>query len=523
VPYDSEPFSQTQPVRLAAIGHLFGLTPPDIETARVLELGCAAGGNLIPLAARYPDAEFVGVDYSGVQIAEGQARIAELGLKNIVLKQKDITTFTSADGQFDYIITHGIYSWVSEPVRNAILRISSENLTENGIAYISYNVLPGWHFVQPLRDVMLYHTQKITDLNLKVQQARLVLKTIKEHGSGMLAMMANNEENRPSYAKDYYLLHDHLEVDQAPCYFTTFIDHAQNYGLTYLTDVNFQQTIIKRVVTDEAAQIIQEYANHDPVRAEQYLDFFVNRRFRSTLLIKQSQKNHIQRKILIEKLGKLHFLCDQRIVKKLESDVPTTTFQMETTQFQGAGGAPNLFAHEPIVVKALEYLAASETACLATFTLEELANHATAPLKAADQDKQAIGNLLLQLLLDMSVTIYSSPMRGRLVTDKPAIFSLARSDAAHKRSSSATLLHKHLTIEKYLLLFPFVDGSRTHADLDKVALEYFHAGQLELKHNDLVLQPGEDAKEAARIYVQEMLSAMAEGGLLCEEPVRSKK
>ena len=88
VPYDSRPFPQSHPARSAAIAKLFGLTPPVLKNGRVLELGCAAGGNLIPMAAMFPDAQFLGVDLSVVQIEQGRERITELGLTNIELRHQ---------------------------------------------------------------------------------------------------------------------------------------------------------------------------------------------------------------------------------------------------------------------------------------------------------------------------------------------------------------------------------------------------------------------------------------------------
>jgi tRNA G46 methylase TrmB len=82
VPYTSRPFPQSQPSRLAALGQMFGLTPPCVATARVLELGCAAGGNLIPLAVAYPDARFIGVDLSGFQIADRAPTLATQALRD---------------------------------------------------------------------------------------------------------------------------------------------------------------------------------------------------------------------------------------------------------------------------------------------------------------------------------------------------------------------------------------------------------------------------------------------------------
>ena len=78
VPYTSHPFSQTAPEHLVAVAHLFGLKTPDVATSRVLELGCSSGGNLIPLAARHPGSKVLGLDLSGVQISQGQQRVAAM-------------------------------------------------------------------------------------------------------------------------------------------------------------------------------------------------------------------------------------------------------------------------------------------------------------------------------------------------------------------------------------------------------------------------------------------------------------
>ena len=68
LPYDSYSFPYSHPARLAAVARLFGLTPPENKKFRVLELGSASGGNLIPLAMFYPEVEVIGVDYSEVQV-----------------------------------------------------------------------------------------------------------------------------------------------------------------------------------------------------------------------------------------------------------------------------------------------------------------------------------------------------------------------------------------------------------------------------------------------------------------------
>ena len=155
VPYQSNPFPLSQPDRLAAVARLFGLQPALRCQANVLELGCASGGNLIPLAARYPDATFLGIDFSTVQVSAARRQIAALGLTNIRIEQGDITNFLAAE-KFDYIICHGVYSWVPEATRAAISRLCRDGLTDHGVAYISYNAYPGWRLRQVVREAMLF-------------------------------------------------------------------------------------------------------------------------------------------------------------------------------------------------------------------------------------------------------------------------------------------------------------------------------------------------------------------------------
>ena len=145
VPYKSFPFPQSHPDRLATVATLFGMTPPPVEHCRVLELGCSSGGNLIPLAEQLPESRLVGIDASQRQIADGQETVRALGLTNIDLQQRDIASVRPEFGEFDYIIAHGVFSWVPNAVQDCILEICARNLAPQGIAYVSYNTYPGWH------------------------------------------------------------------------------------------------------------------------------------------------------------------------------------------------------------------------------------------------------------------------------------------------------------------------------------------------------------------------------------------
>jgi 2-polyprenyl-3-methyl-5-hydroxy-6-metoxy-1,4-benzoquinol methylase len=120
LPYESKSIPQSHPARLAAIAKIFGLIVNPVHTARVLELGCASGGNLIPMALNYPEAKFVGVDVSPKQIEAGLARIEKIGLKNLELHCKSFSDLSAEAGQFDYILCHGVFSWVPRALQDSI-------------------------------------------------------------------------------------------------------------------------------------------------------------------------------------------------------------------------------------------------------------------------------------------------------------------------------------------------------------------------------------------------------------------
>src|SRR5437763_6267845 len=90
VPYSLSCFPQTHPDRLATVATLFGMKPAPPDRCRVLELGCARGGNLIPMALTVPHSRLVGIDLSRRQIEDGRAMVRELGLANVELRELSI-------------------------------------------------------------------------------------------------------------------------------------------------------------------------------------------------------------------------------------------------------------------------------------------------------------------------------------------------------------------------------------------------------------------------------------------------
>ena len=305
VPYQSLAFPQSAPEHLQAVAGLFGLSTPAVETARVLELGCAAGGNLLPFAARYPEAQVLGVDLSGVQVEQGRVLIAEMGLKNAEIRRADLSTLARSLGTFDYIICHGVYSWVPESVRKAILRIASENLSDNGLAYVSYNTYPGWKSREIVRDAMMLRAGP-RELEEKLPYARGMLEFLYASARPDTVLKLALEEVRPvlqNYSEDY-LLHEFLEPYNVPCYFHEFVERAGANGLDYVGEAETFVMFPSNYGAAIAEPLLREWGSSQ-VSVEQYLDFVGNRGFRQTILAKKRHASGIRRQLSSDTLKSL--------------------------------------------------------------------------------------------------------------------------------------------------------------------------------------------------------------------------
>ena len=289
VPYLIKAFPQTHPGRLHVLGRLFDMQPAPVETCRVLELGCAQGGNLLPMAEQLPGAEFVGVDASGKQIETGRRLAERVGLENVRLEHSDILEF-QAEQKFDYVICHGTYSWVPPEVQSRILAICRENLREQGIGYVSYNTLPGWRMRGMLRDMMLYHASGIEDPKQKVDQAASLIAFLAEAvptEDNPYGKFLKNELELIRNQKRSYFLHEFLEDHNQPCYFHEFAEALERHGLQYLGEAEFQMMLANNF-SEQVFEKLKK-ARHSIVATEQYMDFLRNRMFRQTLVTHQER------------------------------------------------------------------------------------------------------------------------------------------------------------------------------------------------------------------------------------------
>jgi methyltransferase-like protein/SAM-dependent methyltransferase len=508
LPYPSMPFAYTQPAHLAALTALFGIEAPAADTARVLELGCASGGNIIPLAARFPEARFLGIDLSQRQVDDGHRRIAALGLSNVEIRQGDLAKIKSLTECFDYVICHGVFSWVPKIVQGAIFRICSKNLAANGVAAVSYNVLPGWHLRSIVRDICLHHTENALPPRQCVEKARKVLGQIAESASETepYGLLIRNEAKRIAQLPSAYIHGEFLAAENTPCYFHEFIDWAEQYGLSYLCEGTLGSSI-PEFLFPETGRRIKELAGESRSSIEQYIDFFTGRSFRRSILIRARSSVPETRMPSPDRLRPFHF------ASQIRADPDRSG--AEVSVYKDSRGRA-ITAGDTAVRYALAQLAEHYPS---TLTLKQL----TVPAwgNDASEAEARVGKALFRLIAAGQATVSSLPLLvGRAAIERPRAWLLARIESGAGQPWVTSLCHSAVPLHRMLaFLLVHFDGNHDRRMLTAKLIDAVRRGDVHVPE----LQPdqgktkGSPPEPAVEQYIERTLSYCASHALF--EPV----
>jgi methyltransferase-like protein/SAM-dependent methyltransferase len=458
VPYESFPIQGTHPDRLSTLARLPGMQVRALETCRVLELGCAGGGNLIPMAVELPRAQFTGVDLSAVQIADGDAVIGALQLDNVKLIATSVMDIDEHFGQFDYIIAHGIYSWVPNAVQEKILEICKRNLAPQGVAYVSYNTLPGWRMRGMIRDLMRYHALQFPEPDKRVAQARAMLdflaKGVPDENSAY-GKLLRSELDLLRGAPDYYILHEHLDDLNEPLYFHQFVERAQRHGLQYLADADVSTMMASRF-SPQVAETVRRIAP-DVIRQEQLMDFLANRTFRQTLLTHAEQP--IDRLITAQRVKDLWVSSTAQPA----SAKPNLTEGVVEKFCTPAGICVS--TPKGITKSALVTLAACRPAAVAVADLVASAHSRLNPLTGKPPPAEDFETIAGDLLHGYAAGVVELHTGASPFTTEPGMRPRASPLARYQAERGAritTLRHESIVVPEVIrMLLPLLDGSRT--------------------------------------------------------------
>jgi|SRR5215211_201348 len=457
VPYPGYAYPQTHPDRLATVATLFGVEPPTLATSRVLELGCGDAGNLVAMAVSLPSAHFLGVDASRTAIARGQMLVAALGLSNLTLEAVPVEQLEPNPGGFDYVIAHGVYSWVAPPVRDRLLELCRSALSERGVAYVSYDALPGGRLKQVLRDMLVFHTAGVEEPEERLERARSLLHFLiagwsEEHEFG--AVMRRQAERLLERSGET-LLHDELAAVNEPVYFQEFAARAARHGLQYLAEADFFETQTG-VLPGQAGEDLARVG--DPLAREQYLDFLKGRMFRQTLLCRAE--------LALDRSPRP--LLTLRLAASSPARPSDGRDRNGRVRFEGPTGA-TLTTDHPLVIKALERVGKAWPDAI--WVRDLLPEH------PADDDRHAVCDAVLRCYAGNLVQLHMRrPALTTSVSERPQASPLARHQAGSGHFVT-NLRHEMVRIDDDLgrRLVTLLDGKHDHTSLAWSLRSYLRA------------------------------------------------
>jgi methyltransferase-like protein/protein-L-isoaspartate O-methyltransferase len=518
LPYSDCPINVSRPDNLYVIGRLFHLKPARPETCKVLELGCAGGGNLIPLAYYWPQSDFVGVELSQQQATQANRIIKALQLTNVRVLHQDLMSLDHSIGQFDYIIAHGVYSWVPADVQQHLLTLCNVLLKPNGIVYISYNTLPGWEPRNMLRDMMRYHSRGAASTAEQLEQSlemlTLLHKGLPENGSlseRWLRLQAEELLNKPPN----YVFHDYLEKHNTPVYFHQFAHQASQHKLEFFAEASLY-TMLSSTLTAEAESALDRF--EDPIEYEQYMDFFYLKHFRQSLLCHTQQKP--QRQIHVDVLKECHFYSDLYITEDID------LFSQDPQSFSSPSGDSFLVSHPMCKAALAEMLMAYPNTC----GFNDLTQRAAATVQEYGDDKFAgdvdsLFNEIVNLYLSGAINVTTMERQcATHIEEKPKFNALSRVFCQFNKFSMASPHHDSIALNQFQRkLIEFSDGHRNlqqiTADLSKaigenenLRTDYIHMVE-RLMHNESSSHTI-NAESIDPTFVQQAITNLAYLGLL---------
>jgi SAM-dependent methyltransferase/methyltransferase-like protein len=461
ISYPTVPRALAHPGHLHAVAMMYGLAPSCVERARVLEIGCGDGGNLLACAAALPDAKFTGFDLSSVAIARGQTIAADAGLENAHLAVGDITNW-QPDGTFDYIIVDGIYSWVPTPVRNALIDLIGRALAPNGLAFISYNVYPGCYTRRMLWEMMRFHVRGIDDPERQIDESLRMADFLRVSRSKVADPVHNlfdrDIENVLNKRVRNILFHDELSPVNEPVYIHQFERHLRSRGLRFVSE-SLPQSMGFTTLAEPIREKIRTFAGGDPIKREQYLDFATLRRFRQSLVARAETDPRD-----VPDPNAIRELYFGGVAKPGPVDLaPGTamTFTIDET---------TLTIHSPLAKAALLVLSGIQPKRMTFAELLASSHQILGRASSTDEEVKELLNDISNAWLSGAIILKGNTVHyADSVSERPVAHALARAQLRHSPTATSLL---HTTIQfddpPSRRLVQLLDGSRT---VDQVAAE----------------------------------------------------
>lgn len=264
--------------------------PHDIDSRRfrLCELGCGRGLDCNILAAAHPEAQFTGVDFNPDHVADARALAGAAGLRNVEFVESDFAAFDASDpGTFDIVVLHGVWSWVSAENRSVILRFLERHLRPGGVAYVSYNALPGWSQLQPLGR-LVYELVAADEGPMEDRIGRALQATSALRNAGASYFTVNPQAgpllDDLIRRSDAYIAHEYCNRDWSPFFHADVARALGDAGLHFAASADLRDSVAGLDLTPEQAALVD--AMPGATRREMLRDYLVQRRLRRDIYMK---------------------------------------------------------------------------------------------------------------------------------------------------------------------------------------------------------------------------------------------
>lgn len=476
------------PSRLRLVAALNGLTPPPAEGFDYCELGCAYGDTTVVLAAANPGSRFVGIDLNPEHVALADTAARAGGVENVRFLERDFADVGGdALGDFDFITAHGVMSWVGPDKRRALVELASARLRPGGLLFVSYNAMPGWAAIEPLRQLLLSRAGTEGD---SLERARKGLELATRMRDAGAAYFTDNPPAREMLATMEkvglrYVVHEYLHAHWSPMYFAHVAWDLAAADLHFVGSLPLASNYRDLAIPATLASVFEGVT--DRVTFESLKDFAINEYFRRDVYVKG---------------------------KRGRSPDVTDTY-LETTSFVATrtGGAPR-GAHFDAILAALADGAT---------TGERLATRPGLAGSSAEQVRAA----LLRLVIAEQVT----PVLGATL----AVTTSADEPHAVTSAFNRTVLRQKLSSDVPIVLASPVSGNGVRISaLDAVAIRlvtevpsaeraawvraHFGPGELRMTVRERVVDSPEEQTaivlEGLARFAERRLSELVELGIL---------
>jgi methyltransferase-like protein len=411
----------------------------------------------------------------------------------------DLMQVEESMGPMDYIICHGVYSWVPDAVRRKILEICRNLLTPIGIAYISFNTYPGWHLRGIVRDMMAYHAGRYDPPPQRLAQVRRLMQVM-EAAVGdretVYGRIVSDEARDLADQADYYVVHEHLDGVNRPFYFHEFQSQCEEFGLTYLSEAGIASSAWGRH-GNKADAALAELAQ-GPLQREQYLDYLINRIFRRSLICRKDATTELA--VRPEALQRMRLAACLRVT----SGKPDLHAGHAAT-FEAIDGK-RITTDHPALKRALWSLS---QAWPRSVGFPEL----MAGCRPANTSTESeLPGMLLECVVTGLLTINrEAPALAGVLSQRPRAFEYARRQAEEGVDVVTSLRHRSVVLDRIdPAVLAKLDGSRTASQVVDDLVAMVARGEIQAGGEG----SPEQMREAMAQYVAGALKRFLDGCLL---------